>query len=187
MSKSTNNPILQKHSGMLGNLVIRQVNGKTIISIRPKKREVPTDHQLKTKARFMLAVDYAKKQMADPNSKALYKKAAVREIPNAYTAALKDFLNKPTVTIVDVKDYTGAIGSEIHVVAKDDFEVASVRVDIYNAADALLESGYAAPNKVRNGWSYAVATLNMPTAGSRVVVTAKDRPKNESVKEVVIG
>jgi hypothetical protein len=187
MSKSSNNPILQKHSGMLGNLVIRQVNGRTIISTRPKKRDVPTDHQLKTKARFMLAVDFAKRQMADAGIKAQYQKAAVRNIPNAYTAALKDFLNKPTVTLVDVKDYTGAIGSVIHVKAQDDFEVVSVRVDIYDAANALLESGYAAPNEKRNGWSYAVGKLNVPTAGSRIVVKAKDRPKNEGVKEVVIG
>lgn len=187
MSISANNPLFKNHSGMFaGTFVIRQVNGKTVISSRPKKRDVPTEHQLKTKARFLLAVDYAKKQMADPASKALYKTAVKGDIPNPYTAALKDFLNKPTVAIVDVKEYSGEIGSVIQIVAKDDFGVASVRVDIYDAANALLESGYAAPAENRNTWNYVTGKLNAPLAGSRVVVTAKDRPKNEGVKEVVI-
>ena len=188
MPISTNNPLLKKNSGMLGKtFVIRQVNGKTVIQSAPKKRDVPTEHQLKTKARFMLAVDYAKKQMANPEIKAMYKKAAKGDIPNAYTAALKDFLNKPAVTLIDVKEYNGEVGSKIHVVAKDDFEVASVRVDIYDATNALLETGYAAHAKRHNTWSYAVGKLNAQVAGSRVVVTARDRPRNEGVKEVVVG
>jgi hypothetical protein len=188
MSISANNPLLKNHSGMLGKtLVIRQVNGKTVISSAPKKRDVPTEHQLKTKARFMLAVDYAKKQMANPEIKAMYKKAAKGDIPNAYTAALKDFLNKPAVSLIDVKEYNGQVGSKIHVVAKDDFEVVSVRVDIYDATNALLETGYAAPVEKRNTWSYAVGMFNTQVAGSRIVVTARDRPKNEGVKEVVVG
>lgn len=187
MSKTDNNPVLNGVSGMLGKtLVIRQVNGRTIISNRPKKRDKPTDHQLKTKEKFMRAVAYAKQQIADPERKSLYKAGVNRTIPNAYTAALKDFLNAPVVREINVTTYKGEVGNVIHIVATDDFEIVSLIVDIYDGAGALLESGEAVrADLTLVGWNYVATLVNEKIAGSRIVVTAKDRPGNITLKEAV--
>jgi hypothetical protein len=44
----------------------------TIMSNRPRKAKVITPHQQEIKSRFLLAVEYAKRQIADPVLKAKY-------------------------------------------------------------------------------------------------------------------
>ncbi|MGC3945952.1 MAG: hypothetical protein QM762_15765 [Chryseolinea sp.] len=185
MSKAENNPALNKQRGMFGGtMVFRQVNGETIISARPKKRDKPTEHQLKTKGRFLKAVEYARSQMAIPENKALYQKAINRKIPNAYTAALKDFLNAPVVAQIDTTEYTGQVGSILHFRISDDFEVVSVRVEIFDSLGFSLESGQAKAWDLQgDGWEYNATMINTKVAGSRIVVTAKDRPGNTTARE----
>lgn len=188
MSKAENNPLLKHQSGMIGRtMVIRQVNGRTIISNAPRKRDQPTAHQLKTKEKFMRAVDYARRQMAVPEIKALYQKAVNRDLPNAYTAALKDYLNAPVVSVIDAGNYKGQAGDPIFIVASDDFEVRSVTVAIHDATGALLEGGEARKRDLHlEGWEYFATAANASPAGSRIVVTVKDRPGNEGMKDQVI-
>jgi len=189
MSFVENNPLLKGHRGMLGGtLVFRQVNGRTVISARPKKRDKPTAHQLKTKAKFLLAVEYAKLQMSIPEMKEIYKKAVNKNIPNAYTAALKDYLNAPVVDSIDSKEYKGSIGDLLFFHAIDDFQVTSVTVEIRDASGSLLEKGEASERDLhRNGWQYSATVANASLAGSVIVATAKDRAGNVANKEIVLA
>ncbi|MEJ1239069.1 hypothetical protein WBG78_13120 [Chryseolinea sp. T2] len=189
MSFVENNPLLKGHRGMLGStLVFRQVNGRTVISARPKKRDKPTAHQLKTKAKFMLAVEYAKAQMSIPELKEIYKKAVNKNIPNAYTAALKDYLNAPVVDSINAKEYKGRVGDILFFHATDDFQVMSVTVEIRSAAGELLEKGEASERELhRNAWEYKATVDNTNLAGSVIVATAKDRAANSDTKEMVLS
>jgi hypothetical protein len=172
---------------MFGNIVIRQVNGRTIISARPKKRDQPTAHQVKTKDRFMHAVDYARRGMAIPEIKGVYQKAVNKKITNAYTAALKDYLNAPVVRVIDASAYKGQPGDMINVEARDDFEVISLTVEIRDATGGLLEAGDAQMMDIKmNWWEYKVTVTNAQVAGSVIVASAKDRPGNVGVKEAAL-
>jgi hypothetical protein len=87
MAVSKNNVITRGASGMLGGmLVFRTLNGKTIISNRPKKptRESPIQKANRTK--FRRATFFAKQMMADPVKKAEYWEIAKKlQLPNAYS------------------------------------------------------------------------------------------------------
>lgn len=188
MSKIENNPATNKMRGMLGGTIVyRQVNNVTICSTRPKKRDKPTEHQIKTKGKFLKAVEYAKQQMALPEMKALYQKAVNSRIPNAYTAALKDFLNAPTVMEVRTSEYNGQAGSRLSCIVHDDFEVMAVKMEIFDQTGRLLESGYAEKMDLQaDGWEYKATVANPTATGSRIVITGTDRPGNAGVKEVVL-
>jgi hypothetical protein len=95
MPKINNNPIMKGASGMLGGVVVyRQFRGMTIMSNRPKKAKVMTPHQQAIKSRFLLAVEFAKRQMADPVLKAKYKLGPGSEFASAYIAAVTDYLRR---------------------------------------------------------------------------------------------
>src|SRR5688572_18839379 len=101
MTKIKNNPLLKGLSGMLGDVVVyRESKGQMIMSNRPKKPEVPTSHQIKTKSRFMMAVQYAKGQMQDPDAKAEYQMAVTNKVISAYGVAMADYLKGPEITEV---------------------------------------------------------------------------------------
>src|SRR6476620_1358689 len=105
------NPIMTGASGMLGKIVVyRQYRGRTLMCNRPRKQKVITPHQQKMKSRFLEAVAFAKKQIADPVSKALYQPGPDSKFTSAYAAALADYLKRPVIEEVDVSGYHGNEG-----------------------------------------------------------------------------
>lgn len=188
MSISENNPLLSNQKGMIGGmLVIRRVKGNTVISLRPRKRAEPTPHQLETKKRFLQAVAYSRRQMQVPGIKALYTTAVRGKIPNAYTAALRDFLNAPIVHSIKAEEYQGRIGDTILIYATDDFEVTGVTVAIMDASGTLRETGEAERTDFdRDGWEYKSTVENDAARSCKIVVTAMDRPGHTGVMEVFL-
>jgi hypothetical protein len=163
-----------------GTVVFRVVNGKTILSNRPKKRPI-TDHQKKIRENFLNAQHYAKLRMKDAASKEEYSKGISDRLTNAYTVALVDALKGPEITSVNTNDYHGRRGDEVAVHAIDNFSVTSVRVEVRSANGELLDSG----NAMRQGataWVFAASETITACPEVQIVVKAKDKPGNEAVK-----
>jgi hypothetical protein len=79
-------------SGAIGNLVFRQLRGKTVISGKasPAKQ---SEKQLENRNKFKHASNHVKFAMLNEELKKYYAdKAAELKLPNAYTAALKEYL-----------------------------------------------------------------------------------------------
>ncbi|MEJ1237750.1 hypothetical protein WBG78_06470 [Chryseolinea sp. T2] len=185
--KGNNNVLLQKVTGMLGGtFVVRQVKGQVVISIRPQKRKSPTDHQLKTKARFGQAVDYSKAQMANPAMKELYATGVNDRLTSPYSVAVTDYLKAPEIREINTMGYSGRIGDEIRIFAVDDFRIQWVTVEIYDADGVQIESGEAQTN-VMYSWIYEARVNNPHPTGSRIVVRAADIPGNVTEKMLVIS
>jgi signal peptidase I len=105
MPKINNNPIMKGVSGMLGDVVVyRQFRGTTVMSNRPKKPKVLTPHQQAIKSRFLLAVAYAKEQIADPILKAKYQPGPGSEFTSAYIAAIADYLRKRKLEDMELQE-----------------------------------------------------------------------------------
>jgi hypothetical protein len=178
MAKSTLNPILQQINGHIGDLVFREVRGRTVISQKADLSHVePTEAQLVWRERFREAALYGKAVMADPLLKALYEAAAKAERKPLFSMVVADYLHPPVVSTVDLNAYTGAAGAVIRVTAYDDFEVTAVMVSLADGSGAVLEGGAAVMENGR--WLYTTTTT--APAGTEVTVTATalDRPGNE--------
>jgi hypothetical protein len=94
---NNNNPIFRGMYGQIGGqLVFRNYNGRQYISKFPQKADPSkqSEAQRATRSRFKSASGYAKECMLNPERKEYYLEIAKRlNLPNAYTAAVKEFMS----------------------------------------------------------------------------------------------
>jgi hypothetical protein len=188
MSKVKNNALLQAISGKMGEThAYRKVRGKMyMVNLPEKGRELP-DSQKAFISRFQKAASYAKAQIDDVDSKAMYEAGITGKKYSAYLVAVSDFLNAPKVNEINTGDYKGAVGNVIKIDATDDFKVTRVRVIIRNADGSELERGEAVQDlKTKFIWRYTATAANPSLAGSKISVTAFDTPENETTMEKVL-
>lgn len=185
MAKLERNIIFTGASGKLGDIVFRQVNGKTIIAKRPRKTKVMSPAQERQRERFSQAVAYAREQTSDPATRDEYARGINDCKPSAYNVAFADFMTAPKIHEVDTRAYAGKRGNPIRIKATDDFKVISVEVKIINAAGAQVECGHAW-QRSKSQWHYNAQQENPILPGTRIIVTALDKPRNEATMQKVL-
>ncbi len=158
-----------------------------IVPKKTRKRKKSSAKQKDNNLTFKEATQYAKRQMANPETKAEYARGITEKNNAAFRVALRDYLNAPIVHYIKAPDYTGAIGNVISIKATDDFKVIAVRVTITDAAGKELESGIAIQNpRKKHMWKYATTVANANVAGTKISVVALDKPQNRGKGEMVI-
>ena len=95
-----------------------------------------------------------------------------------------DYLNAPEISNVNTSGYSGNAGNKILVHATDDFSVESVTVRIELADGTLVEEGAA--TELPFHWEYVATAANAALGGTKIMVTAKDLPQNETEKVIVL-
>lgn len=186
MAQVKNNIIIQDVSGAIGKqIVLKCVNGKTILSKMPSMPTTRTPKQKAQSKRFKNASSYAKKSLLNPLLKELYTTEAKRRgIINAYNMALSDYMKAPEIKFVDTSAYTGSqIKEPITIEVNDNFKVVEVRVTISHS-DKIIEEGNAIFTK--DLWQYFTTTLNKTLTGTKITITAIDRPQNASIEEILL-
>jgi hypothetical protein len=146
MARSKNNILTKGLSGMVGKqIVFRTWNGKTFISVAPKKPKKQSPIQKENRTKFKRATVYAKSMMKDPIKKAEYKEIARKlQLPNAYTAAITDYMRNPQIEELDIANYSGKAEEEIKVtVSKKGFEIQEVEVIVVDKNGEVIEEGKA--------------------------------------------
>lgn len=187
MTKIKNNPLLKGASGKLGDVIVfRQVRGGVVMANKPKQPTSFTEKQVVARTKFQRATSYAKRQMLNPETKAMYATGVNDSKISAYLVALTDYIKAPEIQDVSATGYTGAIGQTVEITATDDFRIKSVQVSITSAAGVLVESGEAvlqpdSPDK----WTYTSTAANPALVGTRILVTARDTAGNATAKEIL--
>jgi hypothetical protein len=139
------NALTRDISGAIGNIVFRQIRGKTIVCNKPDRLSKQSKQQRENRSRFKAATYWAKAQMLDPEKKAYYwRKAKKLKLPNAYTAAVSDYMRKGEIKEIDTKQYKGKAGDVIKLkIRKKDFAVRKVEVMILSGDGNFIESAVA--------------------------------------------
>jgi hypothetical protein len=187
------NPIKDKTdiSGLLGEkLSVRKVNGSVLIKNRPRRKVVaaPTPLQVAVIEKFTEAAKWAKLQMLKPDVKALYSTGINGKKTSAFLVAVSDYVTPPKVSDIDVRQYKGAVGDKITAKAVDDFAVTLVLFTITDATGKLLESGQAKQDADKGfTWNYAATVANPTLPGTKINVTAIDRPGNEGSMDTTLS
>lgn len=132
--------------------------------------------------RFQQAVIYAKGQAHDPAVQAAYGDEAKAQNLSVFNVVLRDHMQAPNITDVDLSQYTGQAGQVIGVTADDDHAVQSVSVKIENSDGTLVEQGPAQQQAAPNQWLYRTTAANATLAGDKITVTATDRPGNQDME-----
>ena len=187
MSKIKNNPVLQNVSGMLGDTVVfRKVRGKMQMANRPASGRKPSEKQEAVKLRFQEATQYARQQLAQEESRALYESGITGQKHTAHVVAVTDYLNAPRVHFIETADYLGNVGDTILVKATDDFMVTGVKIVITGSDGIVLEKGDAGPDGKVNLWKYVATAANTSVEGTKIRAIAFDRPGNKTTMEQVL-
>lgn len=121
------NPLVNGLSGMLGRtLVFKNYYGKTIVASRPRPPKAQSESQKANRSKFRDASRWARAVLHDAKQKAYYqKKAKQLNLPNAYTAAITDFMRKPVVSKVITKT-----DKPTYSVRKKDFSLKQVTAQL---------------------------------------------------------
>ncbi len=188
MSRINNNALLQELEGKMGKThAYRKVRGKMYMVNLPKTGRPLSEDRKAFTERFSRAVKYALDQVNDPNTKELYQGGITPKKHNAYLVAISDYLNAPKIGVIKTRDYKGSAGDIIKIEAEDDFRVVRVLVSIYGSDGELLEEGDALHSgKQSDPWIYTATEENPSVAGTRISVTAFDKPDNETTREVTL-
>jgi hypothetical protein len=179
MAISKNNALTHGASGMIGGvIVLKNYNGKTVIANRPKKPTKQSPLQKENRTKFRRATAFAKQMMADPVKKAEYwEKAKELNLPNAYTAAITEFMRKTEIDDLDVSAYSGKANEKISVKAgKKSFEVGQVEI-VISSAQGSIETGKAT-RIYGNEWSYTTSITFENPKELKIVIRARDRAGN---------
>ncbi len=146
------NPIVEGLSGMLGrSLVFKTLRGKIILSNRPSPPKKQSELQRANRSKFRSASFWAKSVLLDPVKKEYYQKKAKKlKLPNAYTAAITDYMRtaqvKETDRRKDVITYR---------VSKRDFDVKKVEIRKHNQNGDVVETKQLIKDSIK-GWTFAL-------------------------------
>jgi len=191
MAISYNNVITKHFRGRVGDVVLRWVAGKSVMSKRPDcSKVIKSPAQLENQKSFARAAKYSKAVKNDPQRSEEYsEKKKKTKYQDVYHAAMSDFMTKPRVQKVDLVSYRGLKGNIIRISAWDKFRVETVSVVILNKMGQLIEKGpaVATPFTANREWDYIATTENVDYKSCRILVQVKDRPGNTVVAEVDIG
>jgi hypothetical protein len=114
----SHNPLLRSVRGTLGKTVyFKQLRGETVICNMPKKPDPSkqTDGQRATRLNFRAAAQYAKTVLLnDAALRAYYfRKAKQLGLPNAYTAALTDYMHRGQIEHVSRKTIPASLAAKL--------------------------------------------------------------------------
>src|SRR5258708_15481563 len=138
MAILTTNPIVNGFSGMLGKtLVFKTLRGKTILSSKPKPPKTQSAQQRANRSKFRDASCWAKiTLLSDPEKSYYQKKAKKMKLPNAYTAAIADYMRSAKVE--EISKHDGTVVT--YLVYKKDFRLRKVDVSIDGSDGTLPET-----------------------------------------------
>ena len=187
MGKSKANYAITGLSGKVGKIfVYRQRGGETIVATPPVRTALPSPKQIQQQTKFAQAAAYARNALLDPTLKEAYTtEAKKRRNVSPYNMAMTDFLRPPQITNVDHSAYTGDTSDQkIIIEVADAFKVVSVKVKITAANNSTLEEGSA--TLVKGKWEYTTTANNATLTGTKITLTATDRPGNTTTKEITL-
>ena len=187
MAKIKLNPLFGEVRGKLGRIVIKQSkNGQAFISQLPEKtKDRPSQAQAAQRLAFAKASDYTASVMADETARLFYEDLAQRRKTTVRALCMGDYLNEPTIPVLDVSDYKGRLGDPIYIQASDDVAVVAVNVRLTRADGTPIENGKAVElGAGTRHWQYR-ATVAVPL-GTEIFISADafDRPGHRVVASI---
>jgi len=172
MATVRTNPILNGLSGMLGKtIVFKNLRGKTIMANRPSPPQKQSEQQKANRSKFRDASCWARMILLDPQKKDYYlKKAKKLKLPNAYTAAITDYMRSPRLSD---GDYTGNGNAITFHVSKKNFDLKKAEV-VLTSAGEVRETRTLAEDRYHE-WTFTLSTEELRTGA---VVYVSDEAGN---------
>lgn len=168
-------------AALSSNVVIRNYRNQTIVSAVTRPRKSNSHDRQRTINRFREANKWAKNELKNPETRALYAKGVNSRLTNPHTVAVSDYLQAPVIHYINLKEVTGSIGDPIRVKATDNFRVTQLVIVITNAKGHIVEEGFATqyPRKP-SMWLYRLTLEHPDIVTCKILAMAWDLPNNKT-------
>lgn len=182
------NPLVNSARGAVGPVMYRRVGNKTILSAKPSSPRKESEQQRANRQKFKEATSHAKNILKDPQKKAYYQQKAKKlKLPNAYTAAITDYMRKGEIKEISICKGKRGKGDRIRIRAgKKDFAINNVKVRLYDETGAFLFSDVAI-RKDHHEFIFPVKERLALHASIKIRVIAEDMFCNNVEKEVYVN
>jgi hypothetical protein len=174
------NNFLKGARGLVGdNMVFKSWNGKTYLFSKAQPAKKQSQKQKENRSRFKEATLFAKSMMSDPQKKAEYKRIAKRlKLPNAYTAAITEYMRRPEIKHIDIARNISGGRQEVKAdVRKKDFDIESVEISIFEKGEKLVEHGKMTKGGIIS-WKYYTNLNIYDRQDLQVLIRATDKTGN---------
>jgi hypothetical protein len=130
------NDLIEGFSGMFGDtMVFRNLRGKTVVSQRPRLPKKQSEQQQTNRSKFRKATEWAQFILENPERKEYYRRKAKKlNLPNAYTAAITDYMRSPELVKLNPTP-----NKATYCIRKKDFAVRKVEIVTGNEASGAEE------------------------------------------------
>lgn len=166
-------------NGLIGGIIFRTVGDKTIVSAynppsRKKMKRKETELQRIYRARFAEASRYAKEALRDIDTYEYYKRKAKKlGVPNAYTAAITDFMRKGRIEKIDTSKFERKGQVVVRAMKRDlDFADVTLRVATRNGEILTEAKGRRDGNGI---WSFRYPGTPPKLSEVTMYIEARDR------------
>jgi hypothetical protein len=156
MAKVKGNLVLGELSGKLGNLVVRQVGGKSVVQAAPVRQAPATAGELKNQQAFREAQAYARQSRMDPALWGIYMAEAKRRggTSNPYAVAISDYRLAPVLHELKLLPDSQTGGQKLRIHATDNVLVTQIAVKIIKADRSLNATGLATRETDSDWWQF---------------------------------
>jgi hypothetical protein len=167
MAKLPLHSLLNGASGRLGDMVFRQIRGRTYVQKMPAAAKKPlSSSQIVACGKFVGASQYARQALLDPALKAAFI-AAAKEGKSAYNMALADYYKTPAFLNWTRKALL------LKTWLRDHFRITSVTATITGSTGEELKVAALTKTKA-NYWTLKLSWEHL-AAGTQIILTALDR------------
>ncbi len=176
------NNLLNGLTGQIGDLIFRQMGGKTVVSKAPDYSKIERSEEQKANSKkFADASACADELLKDKEIQKIYESKKKKGLSNR-NAAISNYLKKPEIREVDLSRYKGKKGDTIEIYAWDKYKVKAVIVSILDSTGKDIEANIAV--EISNGyWIYETGRDNPLWDGGKVVVRVENIPGNSDESE----
>ena len=188
MAISYNNIITRGYSGKVGNVILKNYGGTSVMTKLPDcSKVIKTARQMVFMNKFAMGVKFG--QFAKDNLTLCENYNKKRPDLSPYHAAISDFMTRPVIERVEVSEYQEHPGDVVTVSAWDKWNIEGVGVVIFNAIGEVIEFGEAVPKEFSGNteWEYKVTVENADYKGGRIEVRVTDKPGNVVKSSIVIN
>jgi hypothetical protein len=166
-------PLHRGFRGATGDFLFRNYNGKTVVSLRPVYRnETNTAARRRVRDHFRDATFYAHNALERIKERSYYEqKAKQLKLPNAYTAAITDYLRKAKARAITRSSFAARKGDVIYIrISKSVFRINRLIVQARDEKGVTLAEQMLCRMNERNLFRLSLAD-DLPGFASLAITT----------------
>lgn len=141
MATLSNASLIHGIRGNMGGLIFRQMNGKTVVSVKPSAPRKQSETQKQNRDKFRKASHWAKHILrTQPEKKSYYQHIAKKlNLPNDYTAAICEYMRKAKPKVISRSSFVATKNNLLHIqVPKAAFKIRRITAILSDTQGATL-------------------------------------------------